>query len=78
MFSNHPFQQQTGRSYADAADKTLREKLFNARKQLVDANNAAFAAGTSTFKSAVNAFADVTGAEYVKNFLGNRKSSEGE
>ncbi|XP_065360558.1 procathepsin L-like [Calliphora vicina] len=72
------FAQQAGKTYASAAEQTLREGVFNANKKLVDANNLAYAAGEATFELAINAFADVTNAEFLKNFLGNRKSSAGE
>ncbi|KNC30391.1 hypothetical protein FF38_02670 [Lucilia cuprina] len=72
------YAQQAGKTYASAAEKTLREGVFNAHKKLVDANNQAFAAGKSTFELAANAFSDVTNAEFLKFFTGNRKSSAGE
>ncbi|KAM7357973.1 cathepsin K2 [Cochliomyia hominivorax] len=72
------FAQQAGKNYATAAEKALREGVFNAHKQLVDVNNAAFAAGKSTYELAANAFADVTNEEFLKHFTGNRKSSLGE
>jgi cathepsin L len=72
------FGAQTGRNYASAADRTLREGVFNARKSLVDRNNAAFNAGRSGFESAVNAFADLTNTEFLRQLTGLRKSQRGE
>ncbi|XP_005175655.2 procathepsin L [Musca domestica] len=72
------FAQQTGKKYASAAEKTLREGLFKDRLNLVDNNNKLFAAGKSTFETAINAFADLTPAEFVKQLTGNVKSAKGE
>ncbi|XP_037947389.1 procathepsin L [Teleopsis dalmanni] len=72
------FAAQTGKTYADAAERTLRENLFTARKSLVDANNAAFAAGGKSYELAVNAFADLTSGEFLSRLTGNKKSAQGE
>ncbi|XP_075169866.1 cathepsin K2 [Haematobia irritans] len=72
------FAKQTGKTYVSEADKTLREGIFKGRMSLVDANNKAFAAGKSTYKSGINAFADLTKAEFLSQLTGNRKSAKGE
>lgn len=56
----------------------MREGLFTARKSLVDAKNAAYQSGKSTFELAVNAFADLTHAEFLKQLTGLKKSASGE
>ncbi|XP_030371275.1 cathepsin L1 [Scaptodrosophila lebanonensis] len=72
------FVAQTGKTYATAAEQTLREGVFSAHKNLVDASNEAFRRGTKTYELAVNVFADLTNAEFLKQLTGNRKSSAGE
>ncbi|XP_064543542.1 procathepsin L [Drosophila montana] len=72
------FLAQSGKSYLSAADRQLREGIFSARKTLVDAKNAAFKSGASTYELAVNAFADLTNAEFLKQLTGLRKSSSGD
>ncbi|EDV90462.1 procathepsin L [Drosophila grimshawi] len=72
------FVTQSGKTYLNAADRRLREGLFSARKSLVDATNTAFASGASGFEQAVNAFADLTNAEFLKQLTGLRKSASGE
>ncbi|XP_017962306.1 cathepsin L1 [Drosophila navojoa] len=72
------FLAQSGKTYASAADRQLREGIFGARKNLVDATNAAFKGGAKTYELAVNAFADLTNAEFLKQLTGLRKSSSGD
>ncbi|EDW85878.1 uncharacterized protein Dwil_GK22908 [Drosophila willistoni] len=72
------FLQQTGKTYASAAEQALRQGVFEGSQNLVDSANAAFAAGTSTFTSAVNAFSDLTHLEFLKQLTGFKKSAEGE
>ncbi|ALC41072.1 CG4847 [Drosophila busckii] len=69
---------QSGKSYLSAADRTLREGLFSNRKSLVDVANSAFASGQSSFELAVNAFADLTNAEFLKQLTGLRRSPAGD
>ncbi|XP_034108496.1 procathepsin L [Drosophila albomicans] len=72
------FVAQSGKTYLSAADRQLREGLFGARKNLVDAGNAAFNSGSSGFQMAVNAFADLTNAEFLKQLTGLKRSSAGD
>ncbi|KAM8711597.1 hypothetical protein ACLKA7_012160 [Drosophila subpalustris] len=72
------FVAQSGKTYLSAAERQLREGIFSARKSLVDAKNLAFKNGASTYELAVNAFADLTNAEFLKQLTGLRKSPSGE
>lgn len=72
------FAAQTGKTYASQAERTLREGVFAARKSLVDSSNAAFSAGSSSYELAINAFSDLTNAEFLKQLTGNRKSAQGD
>lgn len=56
----------------------MRQGIFNARKGLVDASSQAYQRGESTFELAVNAFADLTNAEFLKQLTGLKKSASGE
>ncbi|XP_016947815.1 procathepsin L [Drosophila biarmipes] len=67
------FLSQSGKSYLNAADRALHETAFAATKNLVDAGNEAFARGTASFKQAVNAFADLTHSEFLKQLTGLRR-----
>ncbi|KAI8039518.1 hypothetical protein M5D96_006930 [Drosophila gunungcola] len=53
------FLDQTGQAFSEA-DRTFREGVFAASKNLVYAGNVAFAKGTFSFQLALNAFADLT------------------
>ncbi|XP_017125121.1 procathepsin L [Drosophila elegans] len=68
------FLSQSGKKYLDAADQALHEGAFAATKNLVDAGNEAFARGAATFKQAVNAFADLTHAEFLQQLTGLKRS----
>ncbi|XP_068143816.1 cathepsin L-like [Drosophila tropicalis] len=72
------FLTQSGKTYLNEADRALHENVFAARKNLVDAGNKAFSQGTSTYKLAVNAFSDLTNAEFLSQLTGLRKSNQGE
>ncbi|XP_073848120.1 digestive cysteine proteinase 1-like [Musca autumnalis] len=72
------FAAKTGRTYADAAEKTLRETLFKDRLNFVDQHNKLLEAGVTTFATAINAFADYTFEEFVSKLTGNKKTSQGE
>ncbi|KAH8372731.1 hypothetical protein KR009_004051, partial [Drosophila setifemur] len=72
------FLAQSGKNYASAAQKQIAEGAFAASKQLVDSGNAAFAAGVSTFKLAVNAFSDLTHSEFLSQLTGRKRSAEGD
>ncbi|XP_041563544.1 procathepsin L-like isoform X2 [Drosophila elegans] len=69
------FLDQTGQAFSEA-DRTFREGVFAASKNLVDAGNVAFAKGTSSFQLALNAFADLTREEFIKKMTGRRRSPE--
>ncbi|XP_016972204.1 procathepsin L [Drosophila rhopaloa] len=68
------FLSQSGKTYLNAADQALHEGAFAATKNLVDAGNQAFAQGTATFKQAVNAFADLTNAEFLQQLTGFKRN----
>lgn len=72
------FQAQSGRSYASAAEKTLREGIFAAKNAVLEANNAAFNAGTSGFTMAHNFISDLSKGEFLSKLTGNKKSATGE
>ncbi|XP_041675627.1 procathepsin L-like [Drosophila eugracilis] len=69
------FLEQTGQAISEA-DRTFREGIFAATKNLVDAGNQAFVNGIFTFHMAVNAFADLTREEFIKKYTGRIRSSE--
>ncbi|XP_017077676.1 procathepsin L-like [Drosophila eugracilis] len=69
------FLSQTGKTLS-AAERSLREGAFTATKNLVNAGNEAFAKGLSTFEMAVNAFADLTNEEFLKQKTGRKRSPE--
>nr|XP_044249210.1 procathepsin L-like [Drosophila takahashii] len=69
------FLNQTGQALSEA-DRTFRESLFLASKNLVDAGNEAFAKGAFTFQLAINAFADLSHEEFVKQLTGRKRSPE--
>uniref|UniRef100_A0A034W8D2 Cathepsin L n=1 Tax=Bactrocera dorsalis TaxID=27457 RepID=A0A034W8D2_BACDO len=74
-FADHDdFLLKTGKSYFDAAEKQLREAQFNTNKNLVALTNTA----KKGYKLALNKFADITKAEFLKFFCGNSKSASGE
>ncbi|XP_067628262.1 digestive cysteine proteinase 1 [Eurosta solidaginis] len=68
------FAAQTGKTYATAAERKLREGVFAARQQLVNAQNAA----GKGYELAINAFADLTKEEFLKQLTGNKKSDSGD
>ncbi|KAL5290495.1 CERCAM family protein [Megaselia abdita] len=68
------FVAQSGKSYATAAERTLREGIFAAKDKLVEANNA----GNSGYTLAHNFFSDLSKGEFLQKLTGNRKSSAGE
>ncbi|XP_017079416.1 procathepsin L [Drosophila eugracilis] len=70
------FLAQSGKTYLSAADQALHEGAFATTKNLVEAGNEAFARGAATFKQAVNAFADLTHAEFLKQLTGLKRSPE--
>ncbi|XP_053963703.1 procathepsin L [Anastrepha obliqua] len=67
------FAELTGKTYAEG-ERQLREGIFAARRQLVNLHNA----GSKGYELAINAFADLTNAEFIKKLTGNKKSSRGE
>ncbi|KAH8280240.1 hypothetical protein KR018_000762, partial [Drosophila ironensis] len=72
------FLAQSGKTYLSEAQRVAAEGAFAATKNVVDAGNAAFAAGLSTFKQAVNAFSDLTHTEFLDQLTGRKRSAQGD
>ncbi|XP_055850754.1 procathepsin L-like [Episyrphus balteatus] len=72
------FVAQSGKQYATAAEKTLREGIFRANQALIDSNNKAWELGQSAFKLGANIFADLSPTEFLSKLAGLKRSSAGD
>lgn len=72
------FVAKTGKTYATAAEKTLREGIFKAKMSTVDKQNQAFASGQSSYELGINLFSDLKLDEFLNGLTGRKKSAQGE
>lgn len=72
------FVAKTGKNYATAAERSLREGIFKANEALIDSHNKAFELGQSTFKLGANIFADLSIPEFLSKVTGLKRSSKGD
>ncbi|XP_055911642.1 procathepsin L-like [Eupeodes corollae] len=72
------FVKQSGKTYATAAEQTLRAGIFKANQALIETNNQAFALGKSTFKLGANIFSDLSKADILSKLTGLKRNSVGD
>lgn len=72
------FLAKSGKKYATAAERTLRENIFKANQALIDSQNKAFDLGQSTFKLGTNIFSDLSKSEFLSKLTGLKRNSLGD
>jgi len=70
------FMTQAGKTYATREELVLRRGIFASNVAKIEAHNLDFAAGRTSFEMGVNAFADMTAAEWKADYASGYRAKE--